>query len=306
MEKLPIELLQSICVYLDHQDLIHLCQINKQYSKIPHDDHFWQLKVQHSYPDRVSTKPDDRSWFLYFYNLIYPIVSYYNIFKIDYEAKIKYRDTIRLYPNYTWDLPKPIEIDQMIESLKSEKDVITSAVKSQFENNPMFAPLLQTGLQNVSPQTFSQFDNLFQNLKTSDTPSTTPMLYILECLTGRETQYDEDQIKSIDGPENIYIVTTETYDLIALIQSDRKLLVNPKLYPDARYIFSLIPSMAPYSCLKTALTNLKRDDEIEIAYLSDGIKLFCSDIKHFNFSNVLNEHFTNLLSSISPSSQTLA
>src|SRR5579885_2820979 len=52
METLPIERLFSILITLPYEELLEKCSISRLYADICRDEHFWQLKFNHDFPNR--------------------------------------------------------------------------------------------------------------------------------------------------------------------------------------------------------------------------------------------------------------
>lgn len=296
MDTLPLELLRTICLNLVNPDISHFIQANSKTLQIS-TEHFWFSKIQQSYPQQIEHKPNDLKWIEYYWEVFNPYVTYTEIYLIDLEFRQHCRGKIMLYPDYTWKPLKPLEREVVIKSAKVEKQAIATQMKSEFSRHAMFRPLCETPsleLREIFKKMCPDFEELKHASKKENTLQSRASLALIETLLGIEP--DQSEIDFIDNPNKIYLLTTDSYDLIALIGSESKLVVAQQSYPDAKHIFALTSDIPCYDCLSTALQRLNQDDEIGFSYLLEGIKLFCSQIKVFDFSKIFNDHLQNLMS----------
>lgn len=278
MENLPIELLRYIALNLNHEDLFNLFQVNRKCSQIPGlassvGEHFWYSNVLSLYPERITNKPVEESWCDYSYYLQYPAVAYYYVYKIANENKVQYQDAILLYPDYTW---KPPRIND--ETLSKE---LNETVQRQQETQRRMRETLSDQMRTVLSDPIQK--QLFIQTINTNHPGMDEEMLNSFCdnpdfnLFPEESTVPDQQI-FIDNPEKIYLLTTKSYELIDLIDSNKKLLVNPQLYPDSYYLFAITSDIAIYGNLQQALEKLEPDDEIGLSLLNDAIKRLCADL----------------------------
>ena len=64
MERFNLDLLKSIAIYLDPEDILHFCAISKWFSLICKDPYFWKQKLLYDFPD-VDTENIDQPKIIY-------------------------------------------------------------------------------------------------------------------------------------------------------------------------------------------------------------------------------------------------
>ena len=274
METLPIELLRIICLELDHQDLFNLFQVNRKCSKIP-NEHFWFQQIQYLYPTRIFSKPDDKTWYQYNSKLTYPILVYYDIYKIDSEEKIKYRDCIILHPNYTWKPVESIQPDELTNEL-------WETIQKKQQTEAQYRPTIKDNLDVIrkEPTLVEQLKEMVGKYQFNSNDRKELFFNTLDVnlLFSNETEESIKNNPIKDNLEKIYIVTTKLYQLIALIGKEGKFLINQELYSDSYYMFAVTSDIHIFNNLKKTILNLKMDDEIGLSYLLDGIKYIAYNI----------------------------
>ncbi len=62
MESIPQELLIEIMLNLEITDILNLCQLNKNISKLCNNNEFWRLKSQRDYLNYTQTKSRNITW----------------------------------------------------------------------------------------------------------------------------------------------------------------------------------------------------------------------------------------------------
>ena len=284
-ENLPIELLRLIALNLDHQDLFTLFQVNRKCSKIA-TEYFWFKKVQHNYPDFIAMKPNQDTWFDYSDRLHYPIVNYYYIYQIEGDNKIKYCDSLLLYPDYTWRKQiKPLNFEQLFQEYQETRqkqketrihmrEFLNDQMRTLFSNPVQKQSFLQTININYPNMNGEQQEILNRFCENPD----------FNILLNNEESISTDNINQTisDDTEKIYIITTKSYELIMLTDINQKFIMpTPRagktLYPDSTYLFALSSEIAIYRDLKYILKKLKSDDEIGLSHLKEAIQFSCSE-----------------------------
>ena len=277
METLPIELLRTISLNLIEPDLSTFIIVNRKCLQIP-TEHFWFQKVQYMYPDRISSKPNDQSWIKYYYTLTLPIVEYYDIYKIINDQKIKYRDCIILHPDYTWRKSDSLNSEELSKELQ---ETIQKNQESRSRFRSEFKDMLTQITSN--PILKQQLIHQLQINKTNFSQDTQNKIDLFCKEPDLDLFFDHNEISEVKPVtintklDKIYIITTKSYQLIALID-DRKFLINQELYPDSYYIFALSSDISIYNDFKEVIPKLKTNDEIGISYLLDAIQHLCSNI----------------------------
>ena len=290
METLPIELLRLIGYNLYHVDLFSLFPVSRKFSQIP-NEHFWYSKVLMLYPERLAAKLESDPWINYSYHLLHPIVRYRDIYKIGDENKIRRRDCLRLNPNYTWKQVEPLDSEQLSQELLEYRQ---RKQEDKRDQQAQFIPRLKQMMSIIipNPTLRPQLLHLIQTLKAQGDAETQEQLDLfcehlnpdllfqnVKVFPDQETIDITPKIEVIfDNPEKIYVITTQAYELIALICNDQKFLLNSELYPDSYYIFALTSDIVTYKTLREVLDKLPSDDEIGIGYLLETIKYLSREI----------------------------
>lgn len=270
MENLTVDLLRVICMNLNEPDLGKFIMVNKKCSQIP-TQHFWFQKILHAYPDKINTKSDDLTWGESYYQLTHPIVNYYDVYKINIDTKVKFRDSIIMHPTYKWKKVEPIKQEELEEELEEIR-------KLQQESRSEFYDLLREQMRNPDFKshliTFCRENKALFNEKQQQQIESF-------CENPEYEIFKEEENKILFSNQNqdkIFILTTKEYQLIALIDKEKKFVINENIYPEAYYLFGISNDIYVYDTLKEVISELDYNDKIGISYLLDGIKRTCSDI----------------------------
>lgn len=285
METLPIELYRSIALNLEQDDFSSFVQVNSKCYQIP-NEHFWYQKVQYRYPNRVATRPIDQGWDFYYYSLSHPIVRYTDIYKIGDQDKIKYQKCIRISPNYTW---KPVESLSSEQLSQERAEIQQRKQKEKRESRERWNrdyPQLKATITRMlaDPVSKSQLILQLQTCKASYGAQMQQRIDLFcensdpDLLLLNNESQEDDLPDSIENLEKIYVITTQSYELIALVKNDQRFTINSDLYPDSYHLFAITADFYISEILDQAICKLAMTDEKGIKYLLETIRYFGRNI----------------------------
>lgn len=298
MDSLPVELLQLIGFDLPQPDLYELIKTCKACSKLP-TEHFWFSKVKHLFPERIDLKPDSTSWTTYYFQTTFPFIAFYDIYMVDEEIQLYFKQDAMLNPDYTWKTVKPLTKDDIINKIRLDKQAFEDAKK---QNAYLYTDEMKNGFKQLvkSDVEFGTPD-FVKRLKSTDMlksqgQSKNILKIMFEMGLGIDLGIQEDEICFEDDPKKVFLITTETYNLIACKYLDKVFIVDKTLYSDSHYMFAVDSSTVDcWTCLKTAVQNLETDDKIGIELLSKLVKDLCSSLKTYTLdSTIMDDDFHTL------------
>lgn len=270
MNVLPLELLQTIGLYLTQPDLNEFIKVNRRTAKIP-TERFWQDKCIHGYPTR--SKPADKTWERHFIDLEIPLVRYYDVYTIDSLEQVKFRDYRCLKPDYSWFPIPPMSSEDLTNELR---DTLRENRELQAGRMVAFRQVIVRLMQDQT-----QTDLLRQAIQTHLTHYTEAQRAELEAFLADPEHFEFPPEAPIevtpisDTPNKVYLLTSNSHELVGIIDGHRKFVTKP--HSDCEYIFGIGSDCRLHTDLKRFAAELSLDDEVGMSFLLDSVQYISRD-----------------------------